>query len=133
MNAIDIFIVTLYYHFCKMQMRGRKIIPWFQTTFVISLIITISFFLILFLGFQGSIKKLKLPEWLFIIIFCFIGGFVFFIIKRFFFDSGRHLFLSEKYINEYSTKRRSIFKIIVISICFLVPLLLGFIFWLNAE
>ena len=133
MNLIDVFLITLYSHFCGMQERGRRIIPWLQTAFVVALTLTISIFLIGYLLLPNTIKLINHSEAIFIIVFFLTGCVLFVITKKYLFDTGRNIILSEIYLSKYSTQKRKLFKLIVIGICLLIPFLLGYLIWLNAK
>jgi hypothetical protein len=133
MNLIDIFLTTLYSHFCGMQERGRNVIPWLQTVFVTALVLTISIFLLVDILFPDVIKLFNNSELVFIGCYLIMGCFFFIAIKRYFFDSGKNIELSQKYLIDYSSHKRYLFKVIVIAICLIIPVLLGFIIWLHAK
>jgi hypothetical protein len=113
-----------------MQRRGRKVVPWFQTAFVVALFMTMTLVLIVRLLFVELLKGLAEP--IFLSLFFAVGLFWFFILKKFFFEKGKHISLTEFYLREYSDKKRMIFKILVIGSCLFIPLLIGFFIWYNA-
>ncbi len=116
-----------------MRENGRNVIPWFQTSFVVALTSTISLFSLIDIIFSFFIKGVFISEVSFLIFYLAIGFGVFFLIKKYLFDSGRNITLSEIYLIKYSVNQRTLFKFITISICCLLPLLLGFLIWLNAK
>ena len=54
-------------------------------------------------------------------------------VKGYFFNSGKHLVLSEKYINNYSLQKQKIFKTISLCILGIIPFLLIFLLWLTSK
>jgi hypothetical protein len=133
MKIIDLFLVSIYLHFCKMRDKGRKIVPWFQTLSSISLFfaITVIFFVKLFLGTR--LNSQTAPEGLFILGFLFIGAICFFSIKNYFFKNERYIKLSEFYLETYSERQRKYIKIRSITFVMILPIILGFIIWYNAT
>lgn len=131
MSPIDIFIISLYYHFFQMQKRGRKVIPWFQTSFVIAMVVTMTLFSAYRLFDENAFKNVN--EWLFISLFMAVGLGLFFLLKIFYFERGRHITLTEKYLNEYSDNKRALFKGLSIGICILLPLMTCFFIWYSAK
>ncbi|WP_143014107.1 hypothetical protein [Mucilaginibacter pineti] len=114
-----------------MKERGRQVVPWFQTSFAIALFVAISGAMFAKVIAGDLINKDSLPESVFLIIFSILGFGVFFLIKFYFFDSEKHLMLSEIYLKNYSPKRRLIIKATSIGLLFLIPLLLGSIMWIQ--
>ncbi len=131
MNPIDIFIITLYYHFFQMQKRGRRVIPWFQTAFVIALFVTMTLVLLFRLFYVEAFRSIS--EWMSISLFMLMGLIWFFILKKFYFERGKHITLTEIYLSKYSSKRRALYKILAIGLCLFVPLLVGFFIWYYAR
>jgi len=125
-------IVSLYLHFVRMKDKGRNVVPWFSTCVAISLFMALSGGLVLKL-IMGSYFNDKISEPAFLAGFLFVGVLCFFSIKIYFFDGGKHIDLSEMYIKKYSSKKRFLYKAFSISILLIIPLILGFIIWLNAK
>lgn len=128
MRPIDIFLTIVYDHYNSMQKRGRNVAPRLYTSFLVALLMTICLALV-----TDLIKQIHLKETIFLPAFVMAYLFFFFLIKHYYFDSGRNLRLLERYLNQYSPKRRLYLKIIVLTICCLIPFLLGFIIWLKAD
>jgi hypothetical protein len=132
MNWFDIFLTTLYLHFCDIQKRSKQIVPWYYTSFAFALTVTMSVTLITDLLFQKRIKSMHVPRNSYLILFLLVGFVVFFAIKRYFFITGRHLRESEKYLELFSEQRRRLFKIFVLGGCCLIPFLLVYLIWYDA-
>jgi hypothetical protein len=133
MKIIDLFLVSIYLHFCKMRDRGRKVIPWFQTLTSISLFfaITIAFLVKVCLG--KNFNNQTAPEGAFILGFLIVGAICFFSTKRYFFKNERYLKLSEVYMEKYSERERRHIKIRSILFIMIIPFILGFLIWFNAT
>lgn len=117
-----------------MRDRGRNVIPWLHTCFLISLIITMSLVLLIDLViFNGQFRNAHMSEKNFLIIYLIVQISIFFLLKRYYFDAGRHIKLSGEYLKLYSAEKRTFFKTISIIICLLIPFLLGFIIWYKAA
>ena len=54
----------------------------------------------------------KMPEWQFILLFMGVGTTWFFLFKKYFFQRGKHLELTELYLTIYSKRKRMYFKIL---------------------
>ena len=132
MSLADIFLISIYLHFNKMKETGRQVVPWFSTCSAISFFAAISgaLALKLLLGekYNGEISQSAA-----LIGFVTLGCLCFFIVKSYFFNSGRHLDLSVKYLEDYSSQKRLLYKILSIGFILLVPICFGFIIWLNAK
>jgi len=106
MTAIDLFLVSIYFHYIKMKQSGRNVIPWFATCglMAISMPVTISIIIKMFLkdNFGGE----NFSETIFLIFFILFGTIIFFITKKYFFQNEKHIRTLNKYINNYSEKRR---------------------------
>lgn len=133
MKLFDIFLISIYLHFCAMKERGRQIIPWFQTATAIALFASIAITLCIKLVFGSALQKDNLSETAFICGFMLAGVVIFFSIKQYLFSSGRHLTLSQEYLNIYSEKKRRMYKILSIGMVLAVPSLLGYFVWLVAK
>jgi hypothetical protein len=133
MKVMDLFLISIYTHFCEMKERGRQVVPWFQTAFAISLFSAISGFLVVKLFFGNTFNNQTVPESSFLAAFLLIGCLCFFLIKRYLFDSQKNIVLSEKYVQEYSSQKRLQIKVISISAFLLIPILLGFAIWFRAR
>jgi len=132
MKLIDMMLVSLYLHFVGMKDKGRSVVPWFSTCVAISLFMAISGGLVLKL-IMGPYFNNKIAEPAFLAAFLLVGVLCFFSIKIYFFNSGKHIDLSEIYIKKYSSKKRFLYKAFSISILLILPLILGFIIWLKAK
>jgi hypothetical protein len=128
MRLVDIFLTIVYDHYCSMQKRGRRVVPWLYTSFVVALLLTICLTCI-----ADIIQQIHLKETIFLPAFIVVYLFFFFLIKRYYFDSGKNLILLERYLNQYSPKRRLYLKVIVLTVCSIVPFLLVFIIWFKAK
>jgi hypothetical protein len=127
MNFIDIFLTTLYAHFSSMQQRGRKVIPWLHTTFIVALDLTICC-----VSIANIIKPFHPKERVFLPVFVALGLLFFFVIKRYYFDSKKNIQLMEQYQNMYSSRKKLFLKILVLAIYSLIPFFLLFVIWLRA-
>jgi hypothetical protein len=127
MSKIDIFIASLYYHFNLMKMRGRKVYPWFNTAFAISLTGTITIALFCFL----FIKKNILSENTFLSIYSIILLLIFLIMRRYFIRGG--LELVNQYLENYSESEKRKNRTISVCICIFSPVILGLLLWLKAT
>lgn len=134
MKLIPIIIGALYDHFYKMKEKGRKVVPWLQTTFVCSMELT---FLIFLLGKNIAQNWRTAPsgninEPVLLIFILGTWTFLFFLIKMRYFDT-------EKFIGYYSSfiqlpdKKRRTYKILVIGSFIVVPFLLGYKVWYDAK
>jgi hypothetical protein len=126
-KLIDMFLTIVYDHYSSMQKRGRRITPWLYTSFLIALLLTILIILIV-----DIVKQIHLKEAIFLPIFVALYLFLFFLIKWYYFDSGKNLVLLKKYLEEYPAKKRLFLRIIVLTVCCIIPFLLGFVIWLKA-
>lgn len=133
MKLFDIFLISIYLHFCAMKEKGRQIVPWFQTATAIALFASISVTLCIKLVFGSALQKNNLSETVFICGFMLAGAIFFFSIKQYLFSSDRHLTLSQEYLNKYAEKQRHRYKILSISLVLAVPSLLGYFVWLTAK
>lgn len=116
-----------------MKDRGRQIVPWFQTSIAITLFMAISAVLAIKLLFGENLNGNTLSELTFIPGFLLGGGVCFFSIKRYFFDNGKYLTLSEKYVNRFTPQKRLVHKTVSILLIIAVPVFLGYLLWLNAK
>jgi hypothetical protein len=116
-----------------MKERGRPVIPWFQTVFVVTLVASILGILVMKIGFGSDFTDRNISTMVFLSVFILIGCVCFFSVKHYFFDSGKHIILAQRYIEEYSLRKRLFIKTISIGILLLIPLLLGLIIWINAK
>ena len=107
MKIIDIILTSLYDHFCRMQKRGRKINPWFQTCSSLAFITIIPFTLLLKIIFNKSLDFKQIPEYCFILLFLTFGICVFFLVKGYYFKNNKHIKLMEIYIKKYSETTRN--------------------------
>jgi hypothetical protein len=131
MNILDLFLTSIYLHFCKMKEGGRQVVPWFNACFAIALFVAIAGSMLTKVIAGDSINQTSLPESVFLIVFAIVGVSVFFMIKIYFFDSGKHLILSKEFSEYYPSKRRMLIKTLSIGVLFLIPLLLGVIMWIQ--
>jgi hypothetical protein len=132
-RLIDLFFVSIYSHFLAMRERGRNIIPWFQTDVAISLFLAISIAMFAKVIFGGSFNQKNVSEITFLMIFMLTGVICFFSIKHYFFDSGRHIKTSEIYLVKYSSKKKLLIKTISIFTLLIIPVILGYIIYVNAS
>jgi len=133
MKLIDKILISLYLHFTKMKDEGRQVVPWFSTCVAVSFFVAISGTLVLKLILGADLTEKKIPEFIFLAAFFFVGVLCFFIIKNYLFTSEKHINLSEIYISTYSTQERLFYKICAISVLLIVPFVLGFLVWLTAK
>lgn len=132
MNVADLLLVSLYNHFCNLQNRRKQIVPWFQTCVVIALYGTFSCFIIFRLIFFYGTPQVKTSEPIFLFIFLGIAFLLFFAVKRYFFDSGKHIKLSEKFIKDYSEEQQKRYKTISLLALTIAPFLLIFLLWATS-
>lgn len=132
MGMMGLLIGVLYNHFFKMKERGRNVVPWVNTSFVLSLEITI---LIVFLVkllmdiINRGYYQIRISEPVFIGIFILLLILFFFLIKGLYFNTGKHLIFYEQFLAKPEDKRRM--QSILIFIAFiLIPvslyLIIGF-------
>ena len=133
MNLLDIFLISIYLHFHQMKEKGRQIIPWFQTVTAITLFLSIGGVLAIKLIIGDRLRKDNLSELVFLIGFMVFAGLFFWGIKQYFFNSGKHLTLTQKYIDSFSEKTRYFHKVVSIAFILFVPTLLGYLVWLKAK
>jgi hypothetical protein len=132
MNLIDIYFVFLYLHFNKLKDSGRKFVQWYSTCVAVSLF-TSSFSGLILKLVVGSNYNDKISEPVFLIGFMGVGISCFFLTKYYFFRKEKHIHLSEKYMNTYSQRQRSIYKIPALFTPVAIIFGLGFILWLMAK
>jgi hypothetical protein len=128
MRLVDIFLTIVYDHYYSMQKKGRRVVPWLHTSFLVALLLTICLTCIV-----DIVQRIHLKETIFLPAFIAVYLFFFFFIKRYYFDSGKNLILLERYLEQYSPKRRLYLKVIVLTVCCIIPFLLGFIIWFKAK
>lgn len=129
----DLFLTTLYLHFLQLKDKGRSnIIPWFNTCLVVSLSGTFVTFLILKLIFDRE-GAFHIQKNMFLFFFFLIGLAYFFLIKQYYFLSGKYLLSCEKYQKLYTKKATVRLKILVFLSCVTAPLLLMFVVWYRAK
>ena len=133
MKLLDIFLICIYLHFCAMKEKGRQVVPWFQTAIAITLFGSIAgtFCIKLLLG--DMLQRNNLSETAFITGFTIISVVLFFGIKKYLFTAGRHLSLSQEFLNTYNYKRQHLYKILSIGLVLAMPVILGFLVWLTAK
>ena len=132
-KIVDIFLVSIYLHFCRMKDKGKEIIPWFQTLVALVLFTSISIVLILKLIIGDSLNKAMLPQLTFVLAFILVSAVFFFSIKYYFFDTGKYLTLSQQYMDTNTSKQRMYYKVFSIALLLILPVSLGFLVWLNAK
>lgn len=96
MKLDGIIVSTTYNHFYKMKQKGRNVVPWFQTVFVLSLAFTMTITLIVKICLDYLNKgyyQFKIKEPLFLVAFVSCGSIIFFMLKKIYFNSGKHLIL----------------------------------------
>lgn len=126
MGIAGLIIGTLYGHFYNMKERGRKVIPWVNTVFVLSLEATMIIFSIIKIAldiFYHGYFQLKVPEYLFLgaFIFCLLS--FFFLIKGLYFNTGKHLIFYQEYIDLPQGKKHT-FRAIILTSLVLLPFIL---------
>ncbi|QEC71856.1 hypothetical protein FSB73_09450 [Arachidicoccus ginsenosidivorans] len=127
---IDLFLTSLYWHFLLMKKRGRKVYPWFATCSSLAIYIPIIATLIIRTIF-GEVLFKDMPEYLFLLIFLFFGAVVFFVVKSYFFNSGKYLKVMEIFFNKYSDLKRRRIKNFIICILLISPYIPILILWLE--
>ena len=134
MTALDTLIVILYDHFFRMREKGRKVVPWLQTVYVMALegVILSSLLWIMTYRIIAHNNKMPISELPFLSTFVLLGLTYFFLIKRIFFDSGKHLKLYDEYLR-FSNKKQKVLKIIALSVFLAIPFILLFVLWLLDQ
>jgi hypothetical protein len=130
---INIFLISLYFHFNNMKQRGRKVIPWFQTCFLVALSGSFCILLacrLIFFHNQGKLHFSTVPIFICSLI---CGAVIFLFVRKYFFISNRHIEFGQKYLIDYSEKQRNRYKWYSILACILGPLMLGYFVWLDAA
>ena len=110
MRWVDIFLTVVYDHYRSMQKRRRLVVPWLYTSFLVALLLTICLTCIV-----DIIQQIHLKETIFLPAFIVVYLFFFFLVKRYYFDSGKNLILLDRYLDQYSPKRRLYFKVIALT------------------
>jgi hypothetical protein len=133
MNFFDIFVVVLYDNFYRMRERRRRVIPWFQTC------ATISLFLVIFLSLLTKIImdilhngyfEISFKEGPFLILFLVLMAFIFFLIKKFYFNNARHVSLYMTFKN-MSSKKRNKYKLFTYFVICILPFIFIYILYLD--
>lgn len=123
MKLDAIIFGVLYNHFDGMKKKGRNVIPWFQTAFVVALYLVIIITLFYLAGicvFVGKNTELSISETKFILIFISLIGVLFFIIKKYYFNSGKYLKFHQEF-NNLTHKKQRLLKIVVLSFICITP------------
>jgi hypothetical protein len=130
MTALDKLIVTLYDHFFRMRKKGRKVIPWLQTVYVIALEGVILSSLLWIITYRIIVDNNEMPisELPFLLAFVLLGLIYFFLIKKIYFNSAKHLKLYNEYLS-FSNNKQKFLKIITLSVFLAIPFILFFILW----
>lgn len=130
MKAFDIVVESIYDHFFDMQKKGRKIVPWFQTCFIIALMFVIDLSLgsLLFYRISSCQRDLPISENLFLTIFIIIGIAIFILIKNRYFSNDRQQEWYNKFLGISISKRKTI-KVITLTGATLIPFLILFLLW----
>jgi len=126
MKIDAIIISVLYNHFYQMKMKGRKVLPWFQTVSVLSFAIVITGVLIYFILSMMANKghyEMNFSEISFLFAFVCLLILLFILIKRFYFDTNKHLLYLEE-LNALAPAKRRTNKIWVLATIVLLPFLL---------
>lgn len=132
MKLDSIIISVLYNHFYNMKKKGRNVIPWFQTVSVISFSIVVVCVLIALIFLElsnGGYFEIGLKEVPFLIIFMLLIIVLFILIKKYYFDTNKHLLCIEKF-NSLSKQKQKIYKFCVLLSITLFPFLLLFIVYI---
>ena len=131
MTALDTLIVILYDHFFRMREKGRKVVPWLQTVYVMALegVILSSLLWILTYRIIGHNNEMPISELPFLSAFVLLGLAYFFLIKKIYFDSGKHLKLYDQYL-KFSIQKQKVLKIISLLVFLTIPFILLFFVWL---
>ena len=134
MTALDTLIVILYDHFFRMREKGRKVIPWLQTVYVMALEGVILSSLLWIMSYRIIVHNNEMPisELSFLLAFVLLGLTYFFLIKRIYFDSAKHLKLYDEYL-KFSNKKQRFLKAISLSIFLAIPFILLFVLWLLDQ
>jgi hypothetical protein len=115
-----------------MKQKGRSVIPWFETCYVIALSLAITASVFAKLIFS-KYKNLVLFDNEILLLFLLVGIGVFFLVKSYYFKNDKHIKLMEIYIERYSpTKRNRIRYTVTIGLT-LLPFFFMFIMWLQES
>jgi len=131
MNKLDLFFVSIYYHFCQMKDRGRKVVPWFQTCATMAIFMPIIVTLLIKVIFKESIINKKTSEGIFLFVFMAFGAIVFFTVKIYFFKNDKHIRTMEKFLKNYTDSQRRKIKYYSIGFLMILPFIFIFILWLQ--
>ncbi len=127
-----IVVAVVYNHFLKMKENGRKIVPWFQTASVLSFWVII-FFLLFGLILVNIISPGKadmtINEVSFVGLFIASIAIVFFLIKKSYFDSNKHINFLETF-KSFSAEKQKRSSVIVLSILCVLPFVLIYFLYL---
>lgn len=121
-----IIIAVLYNHFNKMKQKGRNVIPWFQTVSVLSFAVIILLLLLVFISFSIMFNgkfDISISETYFLVSFMLSIVGVFFIIKKYYFDTKKYADFCDVF-KSLAVKKQKQYTIIVLSILCLLPFIL---------
>jgi hypothetical protein len=126
-------IAVLYNHFTEMKSKGRKVIPWFQTISVLSFSIVMQFLLLglIFFNIIYGNLEIDISESHFLISFILLIVAIFFIIKRCYFDTSRHIAFLEEFKSLPSARRKRNSILVLAIICILPFALIYFLFLIR--
>jgi hypothetical protein len=132
MQLDSIIISVLYNHFYKMKERGRKVVPWFQTISVLSfsIVVLCGLLILIFLELiNGGHYKIRGEEALVIGSFMLLVILIFILIKRYYFNTNKHI----SYLEEFNTlplAKQKQYKFFVMVSFVLLPFLLLFVLYI---
>jgi len=123
--SIDKIIVTvIFLHFNKMKEKGRKIIPWFQTVAILSFLMVVLALLLtlILINLSGNFSA-HIDETYFLVGFIACIIILFFVIKGYYFDSGKYISNIEEFTSRYSLKKQLKIKAFILTAVCIVPFL----------
>jgi len=132
MNLLNLFIINIYSYYSKRRDEGKKIIPWFQTCISIALVTAICVPLILKFAFGKWLSPYDKSESIFMTFFLSLGIIIFFTVKYFYFNKGKHIIGMDEYLKSYTINQRKKSIIISLSILILLPILLCLLIYFQA-
>jgi len=131
MKIDAIIISVLYNHFYNMKLKGRNVVPWFQTIFVIVLYIALAgsaaVKIVMDIKHGGYYQTNENSS---NYLYWFLGFMIllFFIIKRKYFDNGKHIIFYEAFIALPEEKINNAKWILFLSMFLIIAILFGVVY-----
>jgi hypothetical protein len=117
-----------------MESKGRRVVPWFQTVSVLSFLVVVQLLLLglIFISFFCRTNpEIDIGESYFLISFILLLAVLFFVIKRYYFDAGRHIAFLEEFRSLPSEKQKRNNIFVLTTICILPFGLIYFLFLIR--